>query len=436
MDNFFDEIKDNLENRPQPEFEESAWLAMQNKMQEEDHPRRRAAGWWWLSWFVIPLLLSNGWMYVQMEKTEVLLHKMELQRDTIYKTQIIYQTDTIYQSNISQQEIVNSLPVYSQKTSEKTILLQNNFLTESIFKDQFDIGKLSILSTPVFQNRASRNYWNSILSSSKNLSPEQTNTAQTEEGIITSVATFQVSPFIPSWSWSVLKNPNSKVQLLDLESVTIFKEKSIWKKRAKNLTASFRPKGFNLGASGGFVFPSNKNLDNREGYSFGLYGAIDFSNNLRLWAEAIHVRLSLKTFDLDNAFGIPTITKPNDNYIFEKAVADQPFYQMSMGMQYLIPTKKRWNPYVGLGYSVAALQPYEAEYEYLDEPGGNEVIFPKDVSIKGLIHNLWLVNAGVEYRFSKKWYGQIEGYYRASWESESNLTPNILGAKTRLLYKF
>ena len=127
MDNFFDEIKDNLENRPQPEFEESAWLAMQNKMQEEDHPQRRAAGWWWLSWFVIPLLLSNGWMYVQMEKTEVLLHKMELQRDTIYKTQIIYQTDTIYQSNISQQEIVNSLPVYLKKQAK------NNTFTKIIF---------------------------------------------------------------------------------------------------------------------------------------------------------------------------------------------------------------------------------------------------------------------------------------------------------------
>ena len=432
MDNFFDDLKNNLENRPQPEFEESSWLAMQQKMHPEEKKSSKGfAGWWWMALLAIPLVISNGWMYLQMEKAEALLEKIEIQRDTIFKTQIIYQTDTIYQTQIIHEPIANQTLNPSNTHINKTIHLPKPFFNKNTFNEPFVFGKNKNSNHLLFQNTPSLSHRNSNLDARMQNNPFSTSDdfSSTTQVAINFIA-------LPSLVTEQLSKDIEAIQLLDIEQLAEVKTASLWRKRLQKLSNTFRPKDFHLGLSGGLVYPLNQNLKKRDGGAIGLTGSVIFSKNLRLWMDVSFLSLHLKADDLqDDNFGIPAIPLPNDDYTFEEASADQPLYQFGVGIQYVFNTKKRLRPYLGLGYSSTALQPYEVEYEYEDLLG-EEIIIPRDYSTKGLINNLWIANAGLEYHFGKKWYGQIEGYYRASWENEGNLTPNILGSNIRLMYKF
>ena len=438
MDNFFDDLKNNLDNRPEPDMQESDWLAMQDKMKQEDQPKRGVAGWWWMSLLLIPLLLSNAWMFVRMEKTEALVEKLELQKDTIYQERIIYKTDTVYQlvapanpSNpIASNEIPSSkYPIFSQnKFSNINSLLANNFLSKKSlaspisFSDKNDLAQ-TFLRHSYNQSTALTN--NNTFTKNKN--DLLTNPDNQPSSNISNIPSLNSKGLITTLDLS---------QLADIQEIDItFKDKK-WQNRLRKIAHTMQPKSFLIGASGGFAYPTNLNLDNREGYIMGVALATDFSKNLRMWMDISYLRLRLKTSNLNNAYGIPTIPLPEPNYIFQKASADQNNFQYSLGMQYSFDVNKKWKPYIGLGYTAAIIQSYEIEYEYTDAILGGEIIFPKEINNQATIQNLWLAKTGIEYQFSKKWYGQIEGYYRGSWNENVDLIPNITGINTRLFYKF
>lgn len=432
MDNFFDDLKNNLENRPQPEFEESAWSAMQEKMQSEEKKSSKSfAGWWWMSLLAIPLFISNGWMYIQMEKAEALLEKIEILRDTVLKTQIIYKTDTIYKTQIIHESFATKTLTPSNASQNKTIHLPKINFNKYIFNQPFVFGKTINPDNYLFQNTpllASRN--SNLDTRIQNNQPSKNdNFSSTQKEIIDLIK-------LPSLKSKKLSKDIEAIQLIDIQQLAKVKTTSQWKKRMQTLSYTLSPKGFHLGLGGGLAYPLNENLKQRDGESISLKGAVAFSKNLRLWMDVSYLLLHLKADDLqDDNYGIPSIPLPNDDYTFDEASADQPLYQFGVGMQYVFNTKKRWRPYLGLGYSSIALQPYEVEYEFEDLLG-EEIIVQRDYSTKGLINNLWIANAGLEYHFGKNWYGQFEGYYRASWKKEGNLTPNILGSNVRLVYKF
>ena len=154
-----------------------------------------------------------------------------------------------------------------------------------------------------------------------------------------------------------------------------------------------------------------------------------------MWIDFSYLQLHLETENMEGEFGIPSIPLPNDDYTFENATTDQPLLQYSVGMQYLFRSNKKLRPFLGAGISVISPQPYEVEYDY-EDLAGNEIIVPRDYSSQGIYSNQWIIKTGLEYQFGKKWSGQIEGFYRARLEQENNITPNILGINSRLLYQF
>lgn len=435
MDNFFDDLKNNLEQRPEPEFEESAWLSMKEKLQPNKN-QRKAIGWWWLSWLILPLIMSNGWMYLQLKNANQLAEDsqnsiVEIRRDTIFTSQTIYIRDTVYKNN--------STIIYKNNPTENFQIAQN-------LSSYFSTSKNSFFKKNIFNNSPNNevsfqnhNYFsllnNPYLSSRSNSSNpnnpdliESINNSDIKKNKI--LNTLNINPLAIE-----LINKNNFLPLeLDLEEVSIF-NKNKKRKRWGQITNAMRPKSFSLGIGGGYLYPTNENISNKEGYDLAIQGSISFSKKLRMWFEASYLRLHLEEVNLNNKFGIPNIPLPNDDYTFEKASTDYPLLQYGVGMKYLFNTKKRIRPFIGIGFGVANVQPYEVEYEYLDL-AGNEVIIPRDFSSQGKQSNQWIINSGLEYQFGKRWLGQIEGFYRANWETENYNTPNILGLKTRLIYIF
>ena len=421
MDNFFNNIKDNLNNRPELDFEDSSWLAMQQKMQPEKQKSSKRFGiWWWTSLLVIPLVISNAWMYQKIEKTNKLVFKTQIQKDTIFKTQIIYQIDTVYKERVIQKPTISSLQNSSNYTSKNKIYFKELRSPKTLFLFE----KKSIVNYSMFNNRKMNGNKNDI----KNSHPK--NNYSDDHRQKNSLASL---PSIPLKLLQFNIVPN---QLFINQKTTQTKKASKWVRNIQRLSSVFRPKEFHLGAGSGLVYPLNGNSEKQNGESIGLTGNVMFSSNIRLWVNASYFRLHLKTNTLeDDNLNIPLISISNDDLTFENAEADQSHYQFNTGMQYVFNSEKRLRPYLGLGYSIVSIQPYEIEYEYTN-PSGADVIIPRDYSFDGLINQLWITNIGLEYHFEKKWYGQIEGYYQTNLGNKEQPIPNILGTNIRLMYKF
>ena len=431
MDNFFDDLKNNLDHRPEPEFEESAWLAMQEKMQPQKEPKRYVDA-WWLSWLLLPLIFASSYFYFQMEKAETTINEMKVQilRDTIYTTRTIFVRDTIFQ---------NDPTIVSESTNSSAQFISSNPLTpfsqSPFFNKNYSTNNFAYFNNISSADAGVLNSPNPswLLATRINSNVDSNNESSSDDTKETFSSNLKVA-LLSSLEIGLVE-PNQQFPIeLNLQEVVILK-KNNWRKRWVQITNTMRPKSFHLGFGVGYIYPTNENLSNRSGYALNLQGVVGFNKNLRMWLDFSYQQLHLEADNLEEEFGIPNIPLPNDDYTFEKATTDQPLLQYSVGMQYLFNTNKKVRPYLGIGFSIISPQPYEVEYEY-EDLAENEIIIPKDYSTQGIQSNQWILNAGMEYQFGKKWSGQLEGFYRASWEGENNITPNILGINTRLLYKF
>ena len=141
MDNFFDDLKNNLEHRPEPEFEESAWLAMEKTMQPNQKPKR-VIGWWWLSSLILALVMSNIWMYFQMKNANQLANTfqnstIEIRRDTIFNSQTIYIRDTIFQNNSTIVSKNNTNSNFQKAQYSNRTFSENTFFKNDLFQNSF-----------------------------------------------------------------------------------------------------------------------------------------------------------------------------------------------------------------------------------------------------------------------------------------------------------
>jgi hypothetical protein len=434
MDNFFEELKNNLEHRPEPQFEDAAWIAMQQKMQVPT--KRRPVAWWWWSLLLLPLVASNFYLYDQMRETKALLSEkqVEVQKDTVFSSKVIYIRDTIYEvgPGINKKgvptRIVNRPSSYSNMfnlTSEV-----REYLRDDIFSTELNLGKTNInkLGLMTLNSLSGSRY----RSGQDFLSNDEISTydKSTGENNIRVMSTVFVDPLEISLVERDYLFPLKTNVVINSE-----KRKKTWEEKWLALSKVVKPKRFSLGAGAGFIYPMGKSLSSQKGYEFGMQSHIDFSNKFKLWVDVSYLRFHIETAQLDGNFGIPNMPLPDDDYVFDKASVDRPNIRYAIGFNYLLNSEKNIQPYFGLGYSVFAPQPYEVEYEYFG-PTGEEIIIPRDFSNTKLITNIWLIKSGLQYRLSNDWALLTEGIYQSHWSESRHQVPNTLSLRARLLYTF
>ena len=82
MNRFFTTIRDNLNNRPEPKFEENDWLALQEQLPQKPTRSFGAAAIWWLLPFVIISLGSNAFLFSELKSTKKMVTEIGFQKDT------------------------------------------------------------------------------------------------------------------------------------------------------------------------------------------------------------------------------------------------------------------------------------------------------------------------------------------------------------------
>ena len=137
MDNFFKQFKDNLDNQPEPVFEEHGWLSLEKKLTDKSDKRPLSS---LLLWLLAPLFLmslgTNGFQYNQLKNTQQKMTLLEnrfdsvshntvvFQSDTIFKIKTIYERDTVFKTKILHETEIVYVPF--SKDSLKTVALLKN----------------------------------------------------------------------------------------------------------------------------------------------------------------------------------------------------------------------------------------------------------------------------------------------------------------------
>ena len=405
MDDLFKNIKDNLGNRPEPTFDKKAWQDMEKRLDKKPwHGGGQFA--WALPVALAVLFMSNLFFFKKLNDANEKISKIELRADTIFQTKYIYQYDTLYRERVETQYVTLAPEVRHFYVSS------NNFIAS--------------------ESKPNSNYAPATFSEMKYLFDDSSNENSTSlaQNNSQSNSLKEVSFLTSDMSPLTYESSEMRLSLLDIPT-----EQKRKKRPFQKLASELQPIGFQLGMIAGLAYPQHANVAETNGLAFGIHGAVVFSKNIRLWGEASRYNVEFKSEEMGNSLGIPEVETPDD-FEFVEASVNQPFYQYVLGLQYLFNTKKKWNPYFGIGYTFASMQSYEVSYDFEHLVDDVEMSIEEMNERNDMIWNMFLLNGGFEGKLSKHIGLQFEGYYRWNGNKTGLLVTDILGLRGKLLYHF
>ena len=421
MQNFLKQFRYNLENRPEPSFQEEDWQGLQKRLDQQDKEHRSGFAWWWVA---LPLLFtfagSNTLMYMKLQKAEKKIYTLENQKDTIVRTQIVFHTDTIYKTRVIREEAK-----YSQRLPATTGFAwqtATDSLTRHFYYGYLPSGKpirSSVQPVPSSAQSGQANESEYLPEAGKSES------SLDNQYLIRDLARLDYArPDLATFNDADLRGIPVSIPVLS-------KKKTL----RPHLYAS-RPKGFRLGVAAGSVYPFRNQVEQQNGVSVGLQGIVEFSPALQLWVDAAYFKLRFETDQMDESLGVPVEPAPSDDFVFLKAEVPQTSLQYSIGMQYLFNPGKRFRPLAGAGYGVVSLMPYEVVYEFQNTALGIDWSFDKPINRREVVTGLLLLRAGFEYEFYHRWSGQVVATQRLSLGKTDFQPPPMLSIQAGLNYRF
>lgn len=415
MEDFFKQFRDNLEHRPEPDFEERDWQHLEKRLDGEREKRPVPLVWW----LAVPLLLLAGfnvWLFRSMRQAGQRVASLEIRRDTTVHTRVVYVTDTIYQTRVVRERVVEYLPAAATHYADRLM--------------EASVGR----SVAPPSTNSGPNQKANLLASGPAVGTDSTGTAD----ILTGKQVIDHQKIVEDLV--SLDRPDQYLHHLPPTSplLEILVPTAQQKKTLRHHLYAMRPKGFQMGVLGGWAYPFtfDQDLQRQKGYSVGAQAAIEFSPHLRLWTDATYIHTDLEVSRMGNDIGVPTVSPPADDLVFLKAELPQPSLQYSLGMQYFLRANHRFRPYLGLGYGVAQLLPYEVGYEFENKTLGTAWMYETQVRPSRLPTDFWLLQLGVEYRLSKHWNAQLRGTYRSNLDKTQLQSPKMLGVQGGLNYRF
>lgn len=469
MDEFLQSIKDNLDNRPEPDFEEAAWKDLEQKLeQKETRPALMAWGLWPLFALLFLSLIGNIWWGANelLGDEEKLTHTVF--RDTVYQTRVIYKTDTIYKAgdlaqiegaaNAKNNQKGNyALPFHTKANlfglsnagfvafNEATSNFKSfhpemgaqasgqlrGFYSDSLsddFKGNLNNSALAafVANAPVWLNQ-------------QRLVAEKEENAKTEEQKKAVLETELVS-FVPLDYLGRL-NPDDleapPYGLLDIDPINITQRTS----SSFSLGDMLRPSGFQMGISGGGGFLFGQQVEEGSATALSLDAVIEFTPNWQLWGEGTYQNLKYKVSVLDAAFDVPPIEPPMEDANFKYGDIKMPTLQYALGMQYLTRLRYlgnssvKWRWLLGAGYAAVQTLPYEIYYEY-ELPDGGESQIEEYVNTRELLSNFAVVRTGLDFRLNQHFFPHIRAAYSTPVGQQNLMLPQFLKMEAGLKYKF
>lgn len=421
MDEFYKKLKNNLEQRPEPVFEERVWQRMENSLEQEgDKPFPLA--WWAIAAATLLLLGTNfyWWKYSQAIYTNG--ETSTIMIDTIYQTKVVYQIDTIYKERVIREIIeVNTFTNEAYASTNRSLSNFNKEDWQGVFQQPI---ATSILKPSVIDNKdlsigQQLANWKT-LKTTRTIGEEWTNTVKEP------LAELTKKDLLP------LKSLITK----DLVPVKIEAASHKNSRTIGTYLYAMRPKGLVIGINSGWAKLLDENINYQIGYNYGMAIDVLFSDHWGLWTGINFYRNNFETQVMDVSIGVPPIELPTDNLVFEKAKVPQAIWEYSAGLQYNWWRDRKWQPFLGAGYGVLNLRPYEIVYEFEDESTNSEVEVERSFDESDLLKDFLLFRAGMSYVLSEHWSVLLRGNYRTQINGEVVKYPNSWSVQGGINYKF
>ena len=409
MDNFFKQFKDNLDNLPEPAFQEQDWQALSHRLppQREKYPLSM-----WLLWLLAPLFLmslaANGFQYKARENAQKKITLLEnrsetantvvIQSDTIYKVKTVFERDTVYKTKILREKEIVYLPslIDTFKTATPCIETLN----------------------PIEKRLAAKNDIQEEVS-------KKTNDFKDKKLIFNDLEQINSIP---------LKN----IGILNSNKKPVFNTVPIVLNQKKTLKERFellRPKGYSVGISAGLAYPISDISSKPSGYAVGVQGKVAFSPHFSAWADAHFMQLNYAADRMNEGIGIPVVAPPSNDFRFNLVKVKLPMLQYMAGMRYYFDDKKWGQPYLGIGFGAVTSLPYEVDYEFKNNSLGTVWEISQTIKKQSTQGGFILLDAGFEKRLSKQFSWQVGLNYRLKL-SNSTQSYRLLGIKTGFLFDF
>ena len=411
MDNFFKQFRNNLDNLPEPAFEERDWQALAYRLLTQREKRPIAT---LLLWLLAPLFLmslaANGFQYKAWKNVQKHMTLLEnrsetaktvvIQSDTIYMIKTIFERDTVYKTKILHKKENVYLPILSE-----VISLQNDIFNPLSIKT----------SKPI-----------------ENLNAEKKDTIVVLENDFTDKK--RVDNSLEKFNPIALKNietlkPNKIPELIT--NPIVFHKKKTLRERLEPL----RPKDYSVGISAGLAYPISDISSKPSGYAVGVQGKAAFSHHISAWVDVHYMQLCYAADRMNEDIGIPVVAPPSTDFRFNLVKITLPMIQYMAGMRYHFVPKKWGQPYLGIGFGAVTSLPYEVDYEFKNNSLGTVWEISQKVKKQGTQGAFILLDAGFEKRLSNQFSWQWGVNYRLKRASLAQ-SYGLLGIKTGILFDF
>lgn len=418
MDLFFRQIKHNLENRPEPLFEESAWQDLQRRLEAAGGDVRKGSRWWpLLVLLLVPSLALNAWLLTSSRQVIAPEAHLDTQVDTIFQQQILVQRDTIYQTRTFYKTEVRYLAAghVPSPVALDAYPLQGRTWAPGARGNR----AYQFLNSSAGQPTLSESIYKPLLPGYFQVAPK-TKVAATLPDQVATIAGGK--PALLAFDLSTAPN---------WQPIVIQEEK---KRNLAKLMDDFRPRALQLGARAGWAIPAGEGLQPLGGYSLGLEGSILFSQRLQLRFGGTYYQMRYDVDRMDAAQGIPVIDAPSDEYRFAKAEIPLRAMEYALGMQYQFNAGRKWQPFIALGVASVRDLPHEIQYEFTHIDLGIDAVVSQDAPRSVLKTNYYWLQLGINHRLADHLSWQARVSFRRNWDEQAIKTPTVFGIQTGLNY--
>lgn len=429
MEDFYQSLKDNLENRPEPDFKEGAWLDLDRRLDALQKKEGRVVVWPWWSYAAIALLplsiLLNGWLFLRQGDAQPPEDKLaevnEILLDTVYQTRIVYQRDTIIQTIIREQEKAYAdYASYWEANAERELAKWEERFTpqRSEVATKADDGRISAILAELDGNP--------IQQLLRKIGLGQVALLGKDEIIVhEELRQLEGIDFVIEDSKPVLLRG---LRPLDVPSFTT-SPTPFWEK--------IRPIGFRMGIELGGYHP----FINQAEEAFALYRGLDLGiqlpNHFEIWAQAGLTQINYKFDEMGDEFGIPLIQGPSSDYEFKYVTVGQERLHYAAGLQYSFASKNsRWRPTIGLGYAALGFLPYELYYEFEEQGTDSEIKLEEHIKRSDGPYEYAVTRLGLRLPFNRRWNIGLMGEFKYSLSNDRFTNPHLLGLTGALSYQF
>ncbi|MBX2871382.1 MAG: hypothetical protein KTR30_04765 [Saprospiraceae bacterium] len=429
MDDFYKNLKENLESRPEPSFKEEAWQDLEGRLNDYEQSQSRVVVWPWWSYALLALLplsvLLNAWLFLHKTDTSadstIPQHTLAVV-DTIVKTQIIYHTDTIIQTQVIR-ELVSRLGASNPPSWNAKLAMD---LRQAA--DRFGAMETSSHSaSPVASILSGRQaYLNSSLA---RLGTGPRLIVEAEP--VPEEAPLGLS-LLPAMAPQALKTDQSVLALdrpgLPISTFT-YTPPPIWEK--------LTPQGMAIGAQIGALVPTTRDMADPHAFHRAVQLKVQLPNRWAVWGELGLIDIKYRVQETGETIDIPEIDPPAPNFDFQHVQVWQERTHLLVGLEYAFASRRgRARPTIAAGYNALGFKPYEIFYEFGDADTGTEIQVEKTIERTESPRHYLATRAGYQWPLGRRGLWDLSLNYKYSLNDNRFTNPNMVGLTTTFSVQF